>query len=307
MTPDRPTPPAGRAAAPAGGRRWWLGARPKTLPMAATPVIVGQSLAVADGFDVRWIVFALTLLCALLIQAGTNLFNDVADFERGNDRADRVGPARVTASGWATASEVRRAAAVAFVLAGLCGLFLVSVGGPAILAVGLLSMLFGWAYSGGSRPVSHGPFGELFVLGFFGVVAVSGTHYLQTGQWSGSAIAAGLALGSIAAAVLLVNNYRDVRTDLAAGRRTLAALLGPHRARLLYAALMLAPLALPPWLYARDGSSLVVWTAILSAPPLLVLVYRMWHAQGAALNPVLGQTALAQSLFGLLLAATLIL
>lgn len=287
-----------------GWQRWWLGARPRTLPMAATPVIVGASFAWADGVDPRWMVFLLTLACAVLIQVGTNLMNDVADHERGNDRPDRVGPLRITAAGWATPAEVRRAVVVAFTVAAACGLALVWVGGVAILLLGLLSILFGWAYSGGSRPISYGPYGELFVLVFFGVVAVAGSYFLQANRWSPTAVVAGLAVGSMAAAVLLVNNHRDVQADLAAGRRTLAAVLGPTRARVLYSVLMLAPLALPLWLRTRGLPDVVVWTAILAAPLLVTLVLRMWRARGAALNPVLGQTALAQTVFGLLLAAT---
>lgn len=287
-----------------GWQRWWLGARPRTLPMAATPVIVGASFAWADGADPRGVVFLLTLACAVLIQVGTNLMNDVIDHERGNDRPDRVGPLRITAAGWATPAEVRRAVVVAFTVAAACGLALVWVGGVAILLLGLLSILFGWAYSGGSRPISYGPYGELFVLVFFGVVAVAGTYFLQASRWSPTAVVAGLAVGSMAAAVLLVNNHRDVQADLAAGRRTLAAVLGPTRARALYSVLMLAPLALPLWLRTRGLPDVVVWTAILAAPLLVTLVLRMWRARGAALNPVLGQTALAQTVFGLLLAAT---
>jgi 1,4-dihydroxy-2-naphthoate octaprenyltransferase len=307
MNSHRPAPAVPSPDARTRLNRWWLGSRPRTLTMAATPAIVGASLAWADGHALRWPVLALTLACALLIQAGTNLFNDVADFERGNDRADRVGPARVTASGWATPAQVRRAALLAFGGAAVCGAALVAVGGRPILVIGLLSLLCGWAYSCGPRPVSHGPYGELFVLAFFGVVAVTGSYFLQAGRWSAAAVASGVALGSIAAAVLLVNNHRDVQADLAAGRRTLAAALGPGRSRVLYAVLMLAPLALPPWLGARIDAATVAWTTVLAAPVLAALVYRMWRAEGPALNSVLGQTALAQTFFGLLLALTLIL
>jgi 1,4-dihydroxy-2-naphthoate polyprenyltransferase len=288
-------------------QRWWVGARPRTLTMAGTPVIVGASFAWADGYEARWIVLAMTLACAVLIQVATNLLNDVADFERGNDRPDRVGPKRVTAAGLATPAEVRAAARLTFGLALLLGLALVWTGGPAILIVGLLSVLFGWAYSGGSRPVSYGPYGEIFVLVFFGLVAVSGTYYLQSGHWSAVAIAAGMALGSMAAAVLLLNNYRDVEADVAAGRRTLASVLGPTRARRLYALLMLAPLALPVWLSMRGSTPALAWVAVLLAPLLLGVVVRMWRARGPALNAVLGQTALAQTGFGLALAGALLL
>ena len=275
--------------------------------MAITPVVVGASLAWAEGAAANWPVFVLTLACAVLIQVGTNLLNDVSDFEKGNDRADRVGPLRVTAAGWATPREVRRAAGIVFGLAMAIGLVLVGLGGLVILGLGLFSIVAGWAYSGGSRPVSHGPFGELFVLLFFGLVAVGGSHYLQSGQWSPVIVPAGLAIGSMAAAVLLLNNYRDLAADTAAGRRTLAAVIGPARSWALYAVLMLLPLALPTWLALRNPPHPAAWLAWVCAPLLISLVWRMGRASGAALNPVLGQTALAQAAFGLLLAAGMLL
>jgi 1,4-dihydroxy-2-naphthoate polyprenyltransferase len=275
--------------------------------MAVTPVVVGASLAWAEGSSANGPVFVLTLACAVLIQIGTNLLNDVTDYEKGNDRPDRVGPLRITAAGWATPSEVRRAAGVVFGVAMAIGLLLVWLGGPVILGLGLFSIAAGWAYSGGSRPVSHGPFGELFVLVFFGLVAVGGSHYLQAGQWSPMIVPAGLAIGSMAAAVLLLNNYRDLAADAAAGRRTLAAVLGPARSRGLYAVLMLLPLALTPWLALHAPPHPAAWLAWVSAPLLLLLIRRMRRATGAALNPVLGQTALAQAAFGLLLSAGMLL
>jgi 1,4-dihydroxy-2-naphthoate octaprenyltransferase len=306
MTEPITTTPT-EAANHRGWHRWWVGARPRTLTMAVAPVLVGAGMALGEGVAPRWAVLALTLACAVLIQVGTNLLNDVSDFERGNDRADRVGPTRITAAGWATPREVRAAAIVVLLLALLCGAALVWQGGLAILAIGLLSLLFAWAYSGGSSPVSHGPWGEVFVLLFFGLVAVAGTYYLQAGAWSLATLPAGLAMGSMAAAVLLLNNYRDLAADAAAGRHTLAAVLGPAGARWLYAMLLLLPLALPPWLALRSGSGPVALTTLVMAPLVLSLIVRMRRRQGPALNPVLGQTALSQLAFGLLLAGTLLL
>ena len=198
---------------PSRVKTWLAGSRPRTLTMAVAPVAVGASLAALEGALVNWIVLAMTAVCAILIQAGTNLLNDVSDFESGNDRPDRVGPVRITAAGWATPREVRQAAAAAFGVAVVIGGVLVAIGGPVILAVGLLSIVAGWAYSGGVRPISHSAFGELFVLLFFGVVAVCGTYYLQAGRGSMTALMAGLAMGSMASAVLLLNNYRDLVAD----------------------------------------------------------------------------------------------
>ena len=278
------------------------GSRPRTLTMAVAPVVVGASLAVLEGAAMNWAVLAMTALCAILIQAGTNLLNDVSDCESGNDRADRVGPVRITAAGWATPREVRRAAAVAFGLAIVIGGALVAIGGPVILAAGLLSIVAGWAYSGGVRPISHSAYGELFVLLFFGVVAVCGTYYLQAGHGSVAAFLAGLAMGSMASAVLLLNNYRDLAADARAGRRTLAAVLGPERSRVVYACFLLLPLAVPAWLALRHPAHPTAMLAWLCAPLLVDLIVKMRRLQGTALNAVLGRTALAQFAFGFLLA-----
>jgi len=290
------------AARPSRLRLWWTAARPRTLSIALTPVVVGGAIAWSEGASLHLPVFLATLACALLIQIGTNLLNDVADFERGNDRPERVGPLRVTAAGWATPRQVRRAGALAFAVAALCGLGLVIHGGAVILVLGLASIAAGWAYSGGVRPVSHSPLGELFVLAFFGIVAVCGSHYLQSGRLSAAALAAGVALGAMAAAVLLVNNHRDVDGDRKAGRRTLAAVLGPGRSRALHAALMLLPFALPPWLAFGAHFHTTTLLALLALPLSLIAIRGMRSKQGIALNPVLGQTALAQLVFGALLA-----
>ena len=287
--------------------RWWVASRPRTLTMAVAPVLAGASLAWSHGATPDLPVFALTLACAVLIQVGTNFLNDVADHEKGNDGADRVGPLRITAAGWATPAEVKRAAWLAFGVALALGLVLVWSGGVAILALGLVSIAAGWAYSGGPRPVSYRATGEAFVLTFFGLVAVTGSHYLQAGHWSPVAVATGAALGAMAAAVLLLNNYRDLAPDAAAGRRTLAAALGAARARLVYAALMLLPFGLPAWLALRDPPVPYAWLAWLAAPLAVNAIAEMRVRTGAALNGVLGQTAIAQFAFAVLLSVGLLL
>ena len=292
---------------PAGWRRWWIASRPRTLTMAATPVVVGAALAWSEGATPDWMILVLTLACAMSIQVATNLLNDVSDFERGNDRADRVGPLRITAAGLATPAEVRRAAVVAFAVAAVIGLYLVWKGGAAIFALGAFSIFAGWAYSGGAKPVSHGPIGELWVLLFFGVVAVCGSHYLQAQAWSALSVAFGLAVGAMASAVLLLNNYRDLEPDSLAGRRTLASILGRGRSQVAFALLMLLPLALPAWLALAHPQHRWLWLAWLALPLLITVVVRMRRLSATALNPVLGQTALAQLVFGVLLTLGLLL
>ncbi|HSM39296.1 MAG TPA: 1,4-dihydroxy-2-naphthoate octaprenyltransferase, partial [Afifellaceae bacterium] len=224
------TGPAGRIRTQSAARQpnlWLLGMRPRTLTMAAVPVVVGSVLAWGGGAHPEWVTFIVTLACALLIQIGTNLFNDARDGERGADGPDRIGPIRITGAGLAQPKQVRRAALGCFVTALLAGGYLVVVGGLPILLVGLASLVSGYAYSAGRRPLSHGPFGEVFVIAFFGLIAVAGSYYLKSRQLPDAAVVlTGIAVGCYAAGVLLVNNLRDQAADLRAGRRTLASRLG---------------------------------------------------------------------------------
>jgi 1,4-dihydroxy-2-naphthoate octaprenyltransferase len=278
--------------------RWVAAARPRTLPLATTPVVAGIALAVVETGRIDLAAAAATLLAATAIQVGTNLHNDAADFERGTDTEDRVGPLRATAQGWFTARQVKRAAHLAFLTALLLGVYLCLRGGWPILALGATSLAAGYAYTSGPRPIAYGPFGELFVLLFFGVAAVAGSHYLQTLTFSPSAVFLGLALGLPAAAVLLLNNYRDLETDRRAGRRTLCHYLGRRHSRMLYAALLLAPF---PILLLLDlpGSA---WPVFVALPFSVWLIARIaGGAQRTELNPLLGSTAIFQSALTLLL------
>lgn len=290
---------------PTGWRVWWTAARPRTLTLATAPVVAGTALAWAEGTPMLWPVALAALLAALLIQIGTNLHNDAADYERGNDLADRLGPLRVTAAGWATAAQVRTASRMAFGLAFLLGIFLVVTGGWPILAIGSASLIAGLAYSGGRQPISHTPFGELFVWIFFGVLAVAGSYWLQAGMLSPAAWIVGAAIGLPAAAVLLVNNLRDVVIDTRSGRRTLAAVLGDRRARRAYTLLMLLPFASLPLLSSTGLGG--AWLALLTLPACLVLTYRMRHTHGPALNVLLAQTAQCALAFAVLLALGVLL
>jgi 1,4-dihydroxy-2-naphthoate octaprenyltransferase len=278
---------------------WLLGMRPRTLTMAAVPVAVGAALAWAGGADPAWITFVVTLACAVLIQIGTNLFNDANDGERGADGPDRIGPVRITGSGLAAPKQVRRAAIACFVAALLAGLYLVAVGGVPILVIGLASLLAGYAYSSGKRPLSHGPFGEVYVIVFFGLVAVTGSYYLQSGQLPGGAVAlTGIAIGCYAAAVLLVNNLRDTKADLRAGRKTLAGRLGTRASQGLYGFLMLVPFAMLALAWGLQPLGLV-WLGLPVCLWLAALFARM--PVGPGMNAQLGRTALVQVLVGTLL------
>ena len=279
---------------------WWTAIRPRTLSIAATPVVLGSVLAWSEGAPPLWPVLLATLACAVLIQVGTNLHNDVADFERGTDRPDRVGPLRVTAAGWVQPASVRMAARASFGLALLLGLYLVVRGGWPILLAGLASLVAGWSYSGGQRPISHTAWGEVFVLVFFGLVAVAGSHWLQQGDAWVDALLGGAIVGLPAAAVLLVNNFRDVESDLRSGRRTLASRLGDGGSQRAYAAMVLLPIALAGVL-AWHGRSGVLIVA-LAAPYAWSLLPRLRrNAGGAALNALLGATARLGLILGVLL------
>lgn len=290
----------------AGWRVGWTAIRPRTLTIAIAPVVLGSALAWADGARPHWWVFAAALACAVLIQVATNLHNDAADFLRGTDGAQRIGPMRVTASGWVRPRTVLRASAACFAAALTLGAYLVSHGGWPILFAGLASLAAGWGYSGGPRPISHGAWGEVFVLVFFGLIAVAGSHWLQSGLPSIDAWLGGAALGLPATAVLLVNNYRDLEGDLAGGRRTLVAHLGRARTRMLYAVLMLAPFGIVLAMAGRGRPGALLALLVL---PLCVKRVRLLNERppGAWLNEQLAASAKAGLLLGLLLSAGVLL
>ncbi len=284
---------------------WLLGMRPRTLTMAAVPVITGTMLAWSEGVAIDRLTFTVTLICAVLVQIGANLFNDASDGARGADGPDRIGPLRLTGAGLATARQVRTAAIACFAAALVAGLYLVWSGGLPILWIGIGSLVFGYAYSSGPRPLSHGPWSELWVIVFFGVVAVAGSYYLQALVVpEPRVLLIGAAIGCPAAAVLLVNNVRDRAADRRAGRRTLAVLLAPGKARGLYAVLMLLPFAVLP-LAGSGWPPGVVWLAL---PLFAGLALRFALVPvGPAMNVQLGHTALAQLALGALVCFELLI
>src|ERR671938_917286 len=226
-----------------------MAARPRTLPAAVAPVLVGTALAVTET-DLRVGGFIAALLGAIFIQVGTNLSNDYSDARRGADTEERLGPVRVTAGGLVPPRQVLIATYVTFGLAVLCGVYLVYLAGPILLAIGAASILAGVLYTGGPRPYGYEGLGEVFVFLFFGVVAVVGSYFVQDERLSWQAFALAVPVGLLAASILLVNNIRDLETDRRAGKRTLAVRLGPRRARALFAyAVLAAYVTAPlPWL-----------------------------------------------------------
>lgn len=286
---------------------WIMAARPRTLTLSMTPVIVGAALAWAVERELHWGAILAALLGSMFIQLGTNLHNDAADSERGGDGPDRVGPPRVTASGLLDGTAVKRGAMVCFAVAALMGLYLVAVGGWPILLLGIFSILSGWAYTGGPMPIAYTPLGELFVVIFFGLGAVCGVYWLNTGELNVVAIQTGLALGLLAGAVLLVNNHRDAEADARVGRRTLAIVAGPGLTAWIYAGLMLLPFALlrPIGEALPRGSVLPAFIALPVA--IAMIYYFMREPRGRGFNRILVRTVLTQLFFGMLLALGLVL
>jgi 1,4-dihydroxy-2-naphthoate polyprenyltransferase len=286
---------------------WIMAVRPRTLTLSMTPVAVGAALAWAADRKIYVLAVLAALGGSMLIQIGTNLHNDAVDSERGGDGPDRIGPSRVTASGLLAATSVKRGAAVCFVAAALLGSYLAFIGGWPILLLGVLSILSGLAYTGGPLPIAYTPLGELFVVAFFGVGAVCGTYWLCTASLGPAAIEAGLALGLLAGAVLLVNNFRDAEADARVGRKTLTIMAGRRVTIWIYAGLMVFPFALVPMI-GRALPRGQVWPALLVLPLVLVLIYRFIHEpRGRGFNLILAQTAQIQFLFGLLFCVGLLL
>jgi 1,4-dihydroxy-2-naphthoate octaprenyltransferase len=294
----------------AGGvplRIWLVAARPRTLPAAVAPVLVGTALAASEDVF-RPLAFVAALIGSIFIQVGTNLSNDYSDAKRGADTEDRLGPVRVTASGLVAPRQVLVAAWLAFGVAVAAGIYLIAVAGWALLVVGAVSILAGVLYTGGPRPYGYEGLGELFVFGFFGMVAVAGSYYVQTEDLRALAFELGVPIGLLAAAILMVNNIRDIETDRRAGKRTLAVRLGRLRARRLYAlALLGAYLAILLIVVTGEGSVwlLLSWASIPLAPGLVRTVGT--RTDGPSLNHALAGTGRLLALFSLLLSAGLLL
>lgn len=293
------------AVKPARLQAWFLACRPKTLSVSLSPVLVGTAIAWHDSGTVLWLPLLAAALGAAFIQIGTNLFNDVGDYLRGTDTPDRLGPKRATAEGWLSVGLVRLGAWLSFALAFLCGIYLVSHGGWPIVVIGLASLAAGWTYTSGPKPIAYGPLGELFVWLFFGLVAVAGSYYLQTLSLSTAALNAAAMIGLHAAAVITVNNYRDLDGDARNGKNTLAVCLGRELTQRIYTVEMGLPYLLLPTLLASLGAFILL--PLLSLPLAWHLVRRFrQETPGPVFNQILAATAGCQLLFALLLAAAFI-
>ncbi|MGI8805940.1 MAG: 1,4-dihydroxy-2-naphthoate polyprenyltransferase [Thermoleophilaceae bacterium] len=280
-----------------------VAARPRTLPAAVAPVAVGTALAGSEG-TFRPLAFAAALIGSVFIQVGTNLSNDYSDARRGADTEDRLGPVRVTAGGLMPPRHVLVGTYLAFGVAVAAGLYLAAVAGAELLLVGVASILAGVLYTGGPRPYGYEGLGELFVFLFFGVVAVTGSYFVQTERLTLEAVALSVPVGLLAAAILVVNNVRDVDTDRRAGKRTLAVKLGRARARRLFAAMVAVAFASPVVIWLAGGLSAWVLLPLLCVPLAVSLAHVVaTRSDGPALNAALARTGALLAAFSLLLAA----
>lgn len=283
--------------------QWLAGARPRTLPAAVSPVLAGTGVAAyADGFV--WWKALLALVVALALQVAVNYANDYSDGIRGTD-ADRVGPMRLVGSGAAAAAAVKRAAFLAFGVAAVAGLVLAATTAWWLVAVGLVSVLAAWFYTGGSKPYGYLGLGEVMVFVFFGLVAVVGTTYVQTETWEWAALDAAVGVGALACAILVANNLRDIPTDTVAGKRTLAVVLGDRRTRLLYLLLVVLAAAAVVAVAAVTSWWVLVGLGFLAlGVPATRTV--LGGATGPGLIPVLQRTGLAELAWAALVAAALV-
>jgi 1,4-dihydroxy-2-naphthoate octaprenyltransferase len=285
---------------------WILAARPRTLGAAVIPVLAGGALAFAAG-NLDPMAMVLIIACAVLIQIATNYFNDAIDHAKGADTAERLGPTRVTNSGLLAPRTVMTGGAACLALAVVLSIPLVLHGGWPIVVIGIFSLFFAYAYTGGPFPLAYLGLGEIFVVLFFGIIAVAGTFYLNTLELSSAAVLAGLQIGLHSSVLLAVNNLRDIDSDRAANKRTLAARFGLTFARRENAALVMAPFVLGiAWLPLG-----YLWAFLL---PLMTLPLAWWLARAClvanpdrSVNQLLAQAAALHAAFGLLLALAFLL
>ena len=269
------------------------------------PVVLGTALAAASG-GFQILPAFIALVCALGIQVATNFINEVYDFRKGADTAERLGPTRAVAAGTIAERTMVRVSIALCAVVALLGVYLVHTAGWPILVIGALSLLFAWAYTGGPFPIAYSGLGELFVFVFFGLVAVGGSYYLQARDFAMPVLLAAVAPGAFSVNILLVNNIRDVATDRKVGKMTLPARIGGGRARDLYTALTAVAFVAPclVWLTGRSPWCML---SLLSLPLAYRMIRRLYLSEGRELNQVLAGTGRLMTLHGVLFAAGLVI
>lgn len=310
ITPDQV--PTHHPRKPGRLKTWLLASRPRTLPVSLAPILVGLALALRSG-PVALSTVLVILVCVLLIQIGTNFANDYYDHKKGADHPGRKGPLRATQSGWLSPTAMKKAYLLTFAVCLLPGAWLVHLGGWPIIAIGLLSLLFGYLYTGGPFPLAYNGLGDVTVLVFFGPVAVAGTEYLLSGSWSLLAGLTGLGPGMLATAVLVVNNTRDEHEDRASRKMTLVARFGRRFGRWEYTGLLAGAFLVPVVLFLShaDGAPVprpALLLPLLLAPMTAGYLRLMWTFKNPLqLNPLLGNTALLLLLYSVAFALGIVL
>jgi 1,4-dihydroxy-2-naphthoate polyprenyltransferase len=285
---------------------WILASRPRTLPAALVPVMVGSALAIYQGiFFPAYSIMA--LLCSILIQIGTNFTNDLYDHLKGSDTKQRKGPLRVLASGLISVNEMKWGIFLVFFTAFLLGLYLVYSVGLMILWIGIFSIVAGLAYTAGPFPLAYNGLGDLFVFVFFGIVGTVGTYYLHTQQLTMVAFLISLPVGSLITNILIVNNYRDIEEDKTAGKNTLAVLLGSEFSRYEYLFFIIVSFFVPFLLHFKYDFNFGVFLPYLTLPIAITLIKMIYALKGTQLNKTLELSAKFSALYGLLLSIGIIL
>jgi 1,4-dihydroxy-2-naphthoate octaprenyltransferase len=285
---------------------WYLAARPWTLPASLAPIIVGSAVAWhEDGF--HFLTAFMALLTATLLQIAANFANDALDFKRGADTEARVGHTRITSAGYVSYEGVIRATAITLGLAVVTGLYLVYRGGWPFLLLGLFALVCAVAYTGGPFPISYLGLGEVFVFLFFGLIAVTGSAYLQTGELTALSLASSIPSGAMGVGILIVNNYRDLEQDRIANKRTVAVRIGPANTRNEYAAMLVLTAATPFVFWAIGWLNAWALLTVLSWPLMWGLWRQITTVQGPALNRTLGLTGRTSLAFSVLFAIALVL
>jgi 1,4-dihydroxy-2-naphthoate octaprenyltransferase len=285
---------------------WILASRPKTLPAAIAPVLVGTAVAINDNkFNLA--AFLIALICSILIQVGTNFVNDLYDFLAGSDREDRLGPRRALASGLITVNEMKFAIFFTFGITFLLGMYLVYTGGVIVLLIGLLSIFAGIAYTAGPYPLAYNGLGDIFVFLFFGFVGTVGTYYVQAYQINVFIFLASIPVGALITNILVVNNYRDIEADKISGKHTLAVKFGRKFTRYQYLLFMILSYAILPVIYFGFNFGLFIFIPLLSLPIAIKLIRMIFTFTGQELNNTLALTAKLSAIYGLLFAIGILL
>ena len=286
--------------------KWIIAIRLKTLPAAISPVLLGSSLSYKYGYFSS-LIFFMTLFAAILIQIGTNFANDVYDFEKGTDRDDRLGPVRATQAGLISPKKMKFSMLGTFSIAILVGCYLAWIGGLPIVFIGIASIIAGIAYTGGPYPLGYNGFGELFVFLFFGIIAVPGTYFLQAGTFTYLSIWLGSCMGMLSAAILVVNNIRDIDTDKVTGKKTLAVYFGILFSYIEFIILIIGPYLILLYLMINKNLDSSIYIVFFSLPIGLKLIFELITNTGIKLNTVLSSTAKLLFIFSLLCSIGLVI